>query len=143
MGAHRGFPFHQAAPDVTLTDRIRTSPLGAFFFLACAFTWPLAGLTALNLGFGLLALFGPAAAALIVARTVDGKPGTTALRQKVRLWRVAPIWYAIVFLLPLAVSGVVSLLALALGRATSAHLTPINPIGLVLFVLVLGEELGW
>lgn len=128
---------------MTLAERIRASPLAAFFLLAYAITWPLAALTAVHLGFGLLGLFGPAAAAIIVSRASQGPAGVSTLFAKIRTWRVAPVWYAIVFLLPLAVSGVVALIALALGRATSVHLTPLSPIGLVLFVLVLGEELGW
>lgn len=128
---------------MTLAERIRASPLAAFFLLAYALTWPLAALTGINLGFGLLGLFGPAAAAIIVARASQGAVGVSSLLEKVRIWRVAPVWYAIAFLLPLAVSGVVSLIALAVGRATSVHLSPLSPIGLVLFVLVLGEELGW
>jgi membrane protease YdiL (CAAX protease family) len=128
---------------MTLVERIRARPLPAFFLLACAVTWPLAALTPLHLGFALLGLFGPAAAGLIVARATDGRAGVSALLARVGEWRVSPVWYAVVFLLPLAVSGVVSYVALALGRATSVHLTPFNPIGLVVFVLVLGEELGW
>jgi membrane protease YdiL (CAAX protease family) len=128
---------------VTLAERIGGRPLPAFFLLAFAITWPLALLTPVSLAFALLSLFGPAAAALIVARAAEGRAGVSALLAKVRDWRMSPVWYAVVFLLPLAVSGAVSLVALALGRATSVHLTPLSPIGLVLFVLVLGEELGW
>jgi membrane protease YdiL (CAAX protease family) len=128
---------------MSLVEWIRAAPLAAFFLLAYALTWPLAALTPVNLGFALLSLFGPAAAAIIVTRALAGKAGVSDLLARVGIWRVAPVWYLIVFLLPLAVSGVVSLVALATGRATSVHLTSPSPVGLVLFVLVLGEELGW
>jgi membrane protease YdiL (CAAX protease family) len=128
---------------MSLVGRIRASPLAAFFLLAYALTWPLAALTPVNLGFALLSLFGPAAAAIIVSHALGGKAGVSGLLASVGIWRVAPVWYLIVFLLPLAVSGVVSLVAVATGRATGVHLTSLSPVGLVLFVLVLGEELGW
>lgn len=128
---------------MSLSERTRARPLAAFFLLAYVLTWPLAALTPINLGFALLSLFGPAAAAIIVGHAIAGKAGVSELLAKVRIWRIAPVWYLIVFLLPVAVSGVVSLAAVAMGRATGVHLTPLTPVGLVLFVLVLGEELGW
>ena len=128
---------------MTLTERIRSAPLVAFFVLAYGLTWPLAALVKISLAFGLLGLFGPAAAAIIVARVCDGRAGVSDLWAKVRIWRVAPVWYGIVFLLPLAVSGAVALTARALGLASAIELSPIGPLNLVIFVLVIGEEIGW
>lgn len=126
-----------------MTRWIRANPLLAFFVLAYALTWPLAALVAISLSFGLLGLFGPAAAAIIVAWVCEGRAGVTGLLAKVRLWRVAPAWYAIAVLVPIAVSGVVASTAVSLGWATSIHWTPFTPLTLVLFVLVVGEEIGW
>lgn len=122
---------------------VRREPLFVFFVLAYALTWPLAFLVRVSLGFGLLGLFGPAAAALIVAAICDGRPGVTGLLAKVGLWRVSPVWYLLAFALPLAVSGIVALVAMALGYATGIQWTPIGPLSAMLFVLVVGEELGW
>lgn len=122
---------------------IRSSPLAAYFVLAYGLTWPLAVLVKISLSFGLLGLFGPAVAALIVVYVCDGRPGVAALLDKVRLWRVGALWYLLVLALPLAVSGVVALIAMALGLATGIRWTPIGPLSLLLFVLVVGEEIGW
>ena len=103
----------------------------------------LAALVTVSLSFGLLGLFGPAVAAIIVARVCDGPAGVSALLSKVRLWRVSPIWYVVVFALPLAVSGVVALAARSLWLASGIEWTRIGPINLVIFVLVVGEEIGW
>jgi len=122
---------------------IRSSPLLAYFVLAYGLTWPLAVLVRISLAFGLLGLFGPAAAAMIVAYVRDGRAGVAALLASVRLWRVGAVWYLIVVALPLAVSGVVGLIAVALDLATGIQWTPIGPLSLLLFVLVVGEEIGW
>jgi hypothetical protein len=49
----------------------------------------------------------------------------------------------IAFALPIAVSGVVALGARSLGLSTGIEWTKIGPINLVIFVLVVGEEIGW
>ena len=128
---------------MTLAGRVRAAPLPAFFLLAYAITWPLAALTPVSLAFGLLALFGPAVAAFVVARIVDGPAGVAELLARIRLWRIGVGWYLLVFLIPLAVSGVVSLVALTFGFASRAHFTAIAPLSILIFVLVVGEEIGW
>ena len=116
----------------------------AFFILAYALTWPLAVLVKISLSFGLLGLFGP-----------DG--GRADRRARLRRTRRAcrPCW-------PRCGSGGSHRLvppgvrpaARGLGRgeprsrwrsglATDIGWTPIGPLSLVLFVLVVGEEIGW
>ena len=58
-----------------MTGLIRRHPLVAYYVLALAISVALGLLLTVSLLFGLLALFGPAAAALIVARTSEGGPG--------------------------------------------------------------------
>jgi len=71
---------------------IARRPLTAFFLLAFALTWPLTLLHSVSLAFPLLGLFGPAAAALLVAGVGEGRAGVRALLRRVTLWRVGLAW---------------------------------------------------
>jgi membrane protease YdiL (CAAX protease family) len=93
--------------------------------------------------FGFLALFGPAAAAIIVTAVADGRTGIRALFQRVAIWRVGLRWYAVALGLPAALSlGVVGL-SIALGAAAEVRFNELSPLTVILFFLVIGEELGW
>jgi membrane protease YdiL (CAAX protease family) len=93
--------------------------------------------------FGLLALFGPAAAALVVARLAAGRAGVRAIWARTRRWRVGPVYYlaAIGFALGAYAIGLGAYVAL--GNTAPTVPGTVTIVGLVLFVLVIGEEIGW
>jgi membrane protease YdiL (CAAX protease family) len=120
----------------------RRAPLVVYFGLAFALTWALLPLAHVSLAFAMLALFGPAAAAFLTAGLL-GKADLADLKARVTRWRVPLRWYAAALLLPLMTSAVASALEYAAGARSPLSLQPVSPVGLVLFVLVLGEEIGW
>lgn len=134
-----------------LVGLVQRYPLVSFFVLAYLFAWGLVLLTGVSLAFGFLALFGPAAAAIIVAACVEGRAGVRALLARVAIWRVDLRWYLIALVLPaLLALGVIALrasfangLQIALGAPPMLQLSALSPLTLLLFVLVIGEELGW
>lgn len=81
-----------------LSKRVTAHPLGAFFVITFTITWIWELLV-----FGLLDLefvpwsipgtFGPAIAAVLVTRMLDGKPGVRAFLRRLVLWRVGARWY--------------------------------------------------
>ena len=122
---------------------VKRHPLIAFFVLAYLLTWWVYPLLQFLPLLGLLGLFGPAVAALIVAAVTDGRGGVRELLLRTVRWRVAIRWYAIALVLPallaLAVLGVYVLA----GRPSSLPLGRLSILDLIVFVLVVGEELGW
>ena len=54
---------------------VRKFPLVAYFVLAYALTWWVYPLLRFNPMIGLLGLFGPAIAAIVVTAVTDGRPG--------------------------------------------------------------------
>jgi membrane protease YdiL (CAAX protease family) len=128
-------------------SRIRTiikrHPLATFFVLAYAFAWSLSPLTDLSIVFGLLALFGPAAAATIVAASADGRAGVRALLGSLAIWRVGLRWYVVALGLPALLSLVVAGLSIALGAPAAVRFSELSPLTATLFFMVIGEELGW
>src|SRR5262245_54805780 len=126
-----------------ITSLIKRYPLATYFILAYAFAWSLVLLTNVSLLFGFLALFGPAAAAIIVTAGAEGRAGVRALFQRVAIWRVGLRWYAIALGLPAVLSlGAVGL-SLALGAPAEVRFNELSPLTAILFFLVIGEELGW
>jgi membrane protease YdiL (CAAX protease family) len=126
-----------------IIDLVQRAPLATFFVLAYGLAWGLVVLTRVSLVFGLLGLFSPAAAALIVTACVEGRTGVRALLARVAIWRVAWYWYLIALGLPAALSLGASALSLALGAPAALQFSELSPLALLLFVLVIGEELGW
>ena len=122
---------------------IRSYPLVAYSVLAFAFSLALALLLNVSLVFGLLALFGPAAAALIVSRVWRGRAEVAELWAVTKRWRVHPGWYVGAAVLPAAGFAVGHLLYVATGNPMLPIPGTIQPILFVLFVLVIGEEIGW
>jgi CAAX protease family protein len=122
---------------------IRRHPLISFFVLAYALTWPLIPLVSVSPLFGLPALFGPALAAIIVAAVVDGRPGLRDLLGRMVRWRVGVLWYAVALCLPMVLALAAAGLHLLLGPQTSVSLGGLSILNLVVFVLIVGEELGW
>jgi membrane protease YdiL (CAAX protease family) len=122
---------------------IKRYPLASYFVLAYVFAWSLALLTNVSMLFGLLALFGPAAAAIVVTASAEGRAGVRALFSRLAIWRVELRWYLVALGLPVVLSlGVVGL-SLALGAPASVQFSELSPLTVTLFILVIGEELGW
>jgi membrane protease YdiL (CAAX protease family) len=118
---------------------ISRHPVAAFLGIAYAFTWILTFASSISLAFALLALFGPAVAAIIVTR-VDGT--WPDLRARITGWRRPARIYALAVGIPFGVA-----LAARIGLVASG--TPVDGFGAisaieaVIFILVIGEEIGW
>lgn len=138
---------------------LRRHPLAVFFGLAFALPWsvmiPMA-LASRGLIDGappipllLLAGYGPTIAALVTAALVGGGTAVRSLLGRLLIWRVGLRWWAIVLLLPGAISlGALGLYALAGGVLPA--LPALSPALAVSFVaqllvrgLINGEEIGW
>jgi membrane protease YdiL (CAAX protease family) len=127
----------------TIAASIKRHPLVAFFVLAYAMTWPLIPLVSVSPVLGLPALFGPALAAIIVAAVTDGGPGLRDLLGRLARWRVGTRWYAVALGLPLVLALTAAGLNLLLGAQTSINFGGLSFLNFVVFVLIVGEELGW
>ncbi len=143
-----------------LTQMMRRHPLVSFFVLAYAISWILSIPVVLAewrslpyavfFFFFTIKSFGPAAAAYIMIRMMDGKAGLQVFRQRFFLRRVGWQWYLIVLL---GIPAVMLLGALALP-GVAASFQGLKPAFfgvnyLITFVLIffgggaLGEEPGW
>jgi membrane protease YdiL (CAAX protease family) len=127
----------------TVSAPVRRHPLVAFFVLAYALTWPVIPLVSVSLLWGFPALFGPALAAVIVAAITDGKPGLKSLLGRTVRWRVGLRWYAIALALPVILTLATAGVHLLLDAPTSFRFGTISVLAPIIFVLVVGEELGW
>jgi uncharacterized protein len=83
---------------------VKRHPLITFFVLAYALSWWPAILYALDLLPQPIVGFGPSLAALVVLALTSGKSGIVGLLRRLVRWRVAPVWYAVALLLPVAIS---------------------------------------
>jgi membrane protease YdiL (CAAX protease family) len=90
----------------------------------------------------LLALCGPAVAAFVVA-AYRGREERRAFLARVTHWRVPPRWLLAALVLPLPVTALRSAIEYALGARGTIEMQPVSALGLVVFVLVAGEEVGW
>jgi membrane protease YdiL (CAAX protease family) len=126
-----------------VSNWVRRYPLVAYYALALGLSLALALLLNVSLLFGLLALFGPAVAAFLVARTTEGREGTSRLNAAIARWRVHPGWYLAAVGLPLLAYAVAHGLYFLAGNPPLAIPGPVTPIAIVLFFLVIGEEIGW
>ncbi len=122
---------------------MKRHPLVAFFVLAYAMTWPLIPLVSVSPLLGFPALFGPALAAVMVAAVTSGVPGLEDLLGRLVRWRVGARWYALAMGLPVALALTAAGLNLLLGAQTSVDFGGLSVLNFVLFVLIVGEELGW
>ncbi len=124
-------------------ESVRRHPPIAFFVLAYALTWPLIPLVSVSPLWGFPALFGPALAAIVVVAVADGRAGLKDLLGRVVRWRVGTGWYAVALGLPVVLAFAAAGLHLALGAGSSIEFGGLSVLRFVVFVLIVGEELGW
>jgi len=126
----------------TLRAVARRWPLSTFTVLTVACTWPLLPFASVSIAISLVALCGPAVAAVATAALL----GHDALRElgayTVR-WRVPLRWYLAALLLPLPVSALAAGLVWRAGAPGPIEFLPVTALGLIVFALVAGEEIGW
>lgn len=122
---------------------VRKHPLIAFFVLAYLLTWWIYPLLKFSPLLGIFGLFGPALAAMIMAAITGGKTGLKALLSRVVRWRVGLPWYVIALGLPTVLSLVTAAVAYLLGAPKLLQVGALTIFDVILFVLVVGEELGW
>lgn len=122
---------------------IKRHPLVTFFVLAYLLTWWVYPLVQFSPLIGLLGLFGPAAAALIVATVIGGKAGVRELLLRTVRWRVGVRWYAIALVLPAGLALAALAVYVVAGRPSALPFGRLSILDLIVFVLVVGEELGW
>jgi len=146
-------------------DATPTRIAGSFVFLALGFAgiyWQLISLSQKgSLPFSMensvpgvilkaiLRDFGPAIAAVVVAAFYQGRAGLKRLWLSVTRWRVSWQLYALAFLGPMIVAGLVVLMGVMTGTL-KRNPVPISAIHFVLVFLAmaildgpLGEEVGW
>jgi uncharacterized protein len=94
---------------------VKRHPLIVFFVLACALSWWPSILYALDLLPQPIVGFGPFLAALVVLGITQGKTGIVGLLRRMTRWRVAPVWYAVALLLPVAIALAAAVFNVLLG----------------------------
>jgi len=129
-----------------------------FFVLAFAFTWFFWGLGVLGErgfiptlpGFTVIGTFGPMVAAVILTAQERGRTEVRALLGRIVRWRIAPVWYGVAILGPLALTLAAIALHTALGGQTPGLGALIGAFPTVILVSIymlifvaLGEEVGW
>jgi len=138
----------------TVRSLVRRSPLVSFFVLTFALCW---GLGAALKGTPILApdasfISGVLIAALTVIALTDGRAGLKDLGHRMLRWRVPPIWYAVVFVLPVLIVGATLALLSLFGGApldwTKQPSVASVVIYFAIFILLpvgapVAEEIGW
>src|SRR5918992_296360 len=131
---------------------IRRHPLVAFFVLAYALSWWPSILYAFDLLPQPIVGFGPFLAAMVVLAITSGKTSIVGLLRRMVRWRVAPVWYAVALLLPVAITLAATVLNVLLGAQapSSAELGGWTSLFSTFFILLLipglggtWEEPGW
>ena len=121
----------------------RKHPLIAFFVLAYLLTWWIYPLLRFSPLLGIPGLFGPALAAIIMAAVTGGKSGVKQLLSRVVLWRVGVRWYVIALGLPTVLSLAAAGLYYLFDGSRPIQIGAVSVLDFIVFVLVVGEELGW
>jgi membrane protease YdiL (CAAX protease family) len=122
---------------------VKGHPLITFFVLAYALTWPVIPLVSVSPLLGLPGLFGPTLAAVVVAFVTGGKSALRDLASRLVRWRVGACWYAVALGLPAILALTAAGLHLLLGVPTPLRLGGLSALNFVVFVFVVGEEVGW
>jgi hypothetical protein len=121
---------------------IRRYPVFSFVALAYGLTWALLPLAHRHTFVAVLTLLCPAMAAFAIAH-VCGQGAVHELRAALTRWRLHPRWYVLALTLPLPISLLAGVLERAWGAAGPISPAPLSWLGMVVFVMVLGEEIGW
>jgi membrane protease YdiL (CAAX protease family) len=80
----------------------------------------------------------------VASAAVTGvKSGVKALLSRVVLWRVGVRWYVIALGLPTVLALAAAGLYYLVGGSTRVQMGAVSALDFVVFVLVVGEELGW
>ena len=139
------------------TSTMRAFPL-KYFVIAFAFTWFFWGLQLLGAqgaipvlpGLTPIGTLGPLVAAVVMTAHEGGRTGVRSLLGRVVRWRVAPVWYAVAVLGPLALTLGAMALHVALGGPPPSlglliGALPVLLIGFVYMMIfvALGEDVGW
>ena len=127
----------------TVVALIRRYPLTTFFVLAYALSWLVYPLLQVSPLLGFAGLFGPALAAAIIVAAAEGKSGLRDLLGRILRWRVGVRWYVVALGLPAVLALVTAGVHLLLGAPTPVALGQLSILEPILFVLVVGEEIGW
>jgi len=136
---------------------VKRHPLISFFVLTYAITWaiesPLVFLTdsitdAQGLVLVILASNVPSVLAIVLTALVLGRGALRKLLGRLLIWRVNPLWYLVVILGPVALTGgVVGLNALMGGPSLSLGMPLLGAAIFLAFSIfpgsALGEEIGW
>jgi CDP-diacylglycerol--glycerol-3-phosphate 3-phosphatidyltransferase len=122
-----------------LRAAIAQRPIPAFIVIAFAFSWAFTLLVSVSIAFGLIALFGPAVAAVVVS-WADGTLGE--IRTRIADWRQPVGTYLAAVGIPFAVAAAGAAVLVAAGGSWTGF-GGISAIEIVIFVLVIGEETGW
>lgn len=124
-----------------LSRVIKRHPLNSFFILACALSWWLWPLYALDLAPTPIVGFGPFLAALVVLGCSRGRAGVIDLLRSMVRWRVGFHWGAAALLLPIAVTlcaAAINIVVLdARPSATAAELGGWSSLVPTFFILLL------
>ena len=123
----------------TLRSVIASHPIPAYIAIAFTFSWAFTALVSVSIAFGLIALFGPAIAAVVVS-WADGTLGE--IRARTTDWRQPLGTYALAFGIPFAVATAGAVVFALAGNPWTGF-GSISAIEVVIFVLVIGEEIGW
>jgi len=99
----------------SLSKVLKRHPLISFFALAYVFSWWPWPLYVLGLAPGYIIGFGPFLAALVVLALTRGRVGILGLLKRMVRWRVRPVWYAVVLLLPVGIALGATVLNVLLG----------------------------
>jgi uncharacterized protein len=122
---------------------MRKHPLLMFFVLAFVVTWWIYPLLRFSPLLGFFGLFGPALAALITTAVTGGRAGVVELLRRIVRYRVHLSWYAVALGLPVVLALATAVLGRLLGVADVVRLGRISVLDFAVFVLVVGEEIGW
>ena len=114
-------------------------PIPAYIVIAYAFSWIFTVLVSVSIVFGLIALFGPAIGAVVVTRA---EGSFDELRRRITDWRQPLVWYLAAFGIPFLVAAAGRAIYLLSG-GQAIGFGSVSAIELVIFVLVIGEEIGW
>ena len=135
-----------------IRDMLKQRSTLVFFLLTFGLSWAVwAPMMLLQVDHPIykLGTFGPMLAALLLTLINGGKAGIRALLKRLLIWRVSVGWYLFSFLSTAAVALMAIALHVRLGGEAPKFNDPaqwylVIPVFLyVLFLSVLGEEIGW